>query len=231
MRCISAAPMGSRTVRIILSAIVAADRAFPARSLTWVVSAPRTMNLQSLVVVVLRLMALDFLLRVAVQLTPQLLQFLRFYERSPLDGSSSSTALPLLVLGGLIVSAVLLWVLALPIARFVTRGVSQELTFGAMSLADCYAIAFMGVGLFYIASHLPSVLSWTHYLFKAAASTPGGAWKEQVSWYEVAQAFVPFIVGVVLFVNGRRWAVALARRQTESSAPATTVSEKHEADT
>src|SRR5436190_3376896 len=127
--------------------------------------APRAMNLQSLVVVVLRLMALDFLLRVAVQLTPQLLKFLRLYERSPLDGSSPSSALPLLVLGALIVSAVLLWILALPIARLVTRGVSKELSFGAMSLVDCYSVAFMSVGLSYTTSHLPAALNWTHYLF------------------------------------------------------------------
>ena len=189
------------------------------------------MNLQSLVVVILRLMALDFLLRVAVQLTPQLLQLFRVYERSPLDASRSLAVLPWLVLLGLIVAAVLLWFLALPIARFVTRGVSHDLSFGAMSLVDCYSIAFMAVGLFYIASHLPQVLNWTHYLFKAAASKPGDTWKEGVQWYDVSQAFIPFIVGVVLFVNGRSWAVALARRQTESSAPATTVSEKHEADT
>lgn len=189
------------------------------------------MNLQSLVVVVLRLMALDFLLRVAVQMTPQILQFLQVYERSPLDDSRSFMVLPWLVLVGLIVAAVLLWRLAQPIARFVTRGVSHDLSFGAMSLVDCYSIAFMAVGLLYISSHLPQVLNWTHYLFKAAASSAGDSWKEGLQWYDVSQAFIPFIVGVVLFVNGRRWAVALARRQTEGSAPATTISEKHEADT
>ena len=189
------------------------------------------MNLQSLVVVVLRLMALDFLLRIAIQLTPQLLQFLHLYERSPLDGSSSSVALPLLVLSGMIVSAVLLWVFALPIARLVTAGVSHELSFGAMSLVDCYSIAFMSVGLLYIVSHLTPVLNWTHYLFKTAASTPSNAWKEQVSWYDVAQAFIPFIIGTILFVNGRRWAVTLAGKQTESSSPTAPATVKHDADT
>jgi hypothetical protein len=189
------------------------------------------MNLQSLIVVVLRLMALDFLLRVAVQLTPQLLQFFRLYERSPLDDSHSLTVLPWLVLIGLVVAAALLWFLALPIARFVARGVSQDLSFGSMSLVDCYSIAFMAVGLFYIVSHLPQVLTWSHYLFKARASHSGEAWKEAVQWYDVWQAFIPFIVGVVLFVNGRRWAVALARRQTERSQPVQTVTERHESDT
>lgn len=189
------------------------------------------MNLQSLIVVVLRLMALDFLLRVAVQLTPQILQFFRLYEQSPLDGSRSSMVLPWFMLVGLIVAAVLLWFLALSIARFVTRGVSHDLSFGAMSLVDCYSIAFMAVGLFYISSHLPQVLNWGHYLFKAAASRAGDSWKEGVEWYQVSQAFIPFIVGVVLFVNGRRWAVALGRRQTESASPAVPLSETHESDT
>ena len=188
------------------------------------------MNLQSLVVVVLRLMALDFLLRVAVQLTPQLLQFFHLYERLPRDDSRSLMVLPWLVLVGLLAAALLLWFLALPIARFVTRGVSQDLSFGAMSLVDCYSIAFMAVGLFYIAADLPEALNWAHYFFKTAASGRRDT-GEGVSGYVVSQAFIPFIVGIVLFVNGRRWAVALARRQTESATSAPTVSAKHEADT
>lgn len=187
------------------------------------------MNLQSLVVVVLRLMALDFLLRVAVQLTPQILLSLGLYQRSPVD--SGPNVLPWLVLAALIVGAVLLWFLALPIARFVTRGVSPYLSFGAMSLVDCYSIGFMAVGLFYISSGLPQVLIWAHYLFKAAATSAGTSWKEGVNWYEVSQAFIPFIVGVVLFVNGRRWAVRLSHRQAESELPAALVNQKHEADT
>ena len=177
------------------------------------------MNLQSLVVVVLRLMALNFLLQVAIQMTPQMLQFLRLYERSPLSESRSLTVLPWLVLIGMIFSAVLLWVLARPIACAVTRGIALDFSFGTLSLIDCYSIAFMGVGLYYVVSHLPQVLSWTHYLFKAAATSPGGTWKEGVSWYEVIQAFIPFLVGVVLFVEGRSWALALARRQGAAESP------------
>ena len=188
------------------------------------------MNLQSLVVVVLRLMALDFFFRVAVQLTPQILQSLRLNEPSPYGGSRL-IVLSWLFIVGMIVAAVLIWRFAIPISRFVTRGISHDLSFGAMSLADCYSIAFMVVGLIYISSHLPSVLNWTHYLFKAAASGAGDSWKESVQWYDVSQAFIPFIFGAMLFMNGRRWGVALARRQTESSAPVTTVSKSHEADT
>ncbi len=187
------------------------------------------MNLQSLVVVVLRLMALDFLLRVAVQLTPQILMVLRLSTRSPLDDSRSDLAVPLLFIIAMIICAVLFWVFALPIARFVTRGVSHDLSFGSVSLVDCYSVAFMAVGIFYISSHLPQVLNWAHFFLKTAASGHGDS-EDTYRGYDVSQAFIPFIVGVALFVNGRRWAVALARRQTESELPATPVSHTHETD-
>lgn len=131
------------------------------------------MNLQSLIVVVLRLMALDFLLRVLIQLTPHLLQFLRLSDGLSLNEPPSFMVLPWLVMNGLIAGAVLLWFLALPIARFVTRGVSHELSFGAMSLVDCYSIAFMAVGLFYISSHFSEVLNWAYYFLKTRASGRG----------------------------------------------------------
>jgi hypothetical protein len=174
------------------------------------------MNLQSLIVVVLRLMALNFFLQVAIQLSPQLLRFTDLSRQGGLAGMGSYLAISLIMVIGLIAGAILIWVFALSIARFVTRGVSHDLSFGSLSLIDCYSVAFIGIGLFYIASHFSQVLNWSHYLFKAAASKPGGTWKEGVQWYDVLSAFIPFVVGVVLFVKGRSWAVALARSQQKS---------------
>jgi hypothetical protein len=89
----------------------------------------------------------------------------------------------------------------------------------------------MAVGLLYISSNLPQVLNWTHYLFTLAASSWGSSWKEDVKWYDVSQAFIPFIVGVVLFVNGRSWAVALSQRHAESPPPVAPTIAEHEVDT
>ncbi|MEI8288310.1 MAG: hypothetical protein WCH99_02465 [Verrucomicrobiota bacterium] len=183
------------------------------------------MNLQNLVVVVLRLMALDFFLRVAVQLTPQILMVFQTTSRSPLNDSRSAYAVPFLFIAAMIICAVLFWVFAVPVARFVTRGISHDLSFGALSLVDCYSIAFMAVGLFYISSHLPQVLNWGHYFLKTAASGHGDV-ETPYRGYDVSQAFIPFIVGVVLFVNGRKWAVALAHREAEGSAPATSANQE-----
>ena len=177
------------------------------------------MSIYSLVVVVLRLMALDFLLQVAIQLTPPLLSILRIRDGSPIGESSADLVLPWVMLTGLVLCAVLLWMLALPIARLVTKQVPQEVSLGGLTLADCYSVAFLGVGLLYMANGLPQVLNWGHNLFKMAASTSGDAWKEQVNFYQVAQAFIPFVVGALLFLKGRPWAVALASRQGSAQSP------------
>ena len=181
------------------------------------------MNLQSLIVVVLRLMALNFSLQVAVQLSPQLLRFSEVSRQGGMPGMGSYLAVPVVMVIGLIVGAILIWVFALSIARFVTRGVSRDLSFGSLSLVDCYSVVFIGIGLLYIASHFPQVLNWAHYLFKAAVSQPGDRWKEGVQWYDVSSAFIPFVVGVALFVKGRSWAVALARSQEKSESANQTV--------
>jgi hypothetical protein len=175
-------------------------------------------------VVILRLMALNFFLQVAIHLSPQLLRFTEMSHQGGLSDMGSYLAVPVIMVIGLIVGAILIWVFALSIARFVTRGVSRDLSFGSLSLVDCYSVAFIGIGLFYIANHFPQVLNWSHYLFKAAASQPGDAWKEGVPWYEVSCAFMPFILGALLFVNGRSWAVTLARRQEKSESANPSVS-------
>ena len=177
------------------------------------------MNLQSLVVVVLRLMALNFLLSVAVQLSLPFTRWLQAIHGSSMGTSAVDAALPWLMLIGLVLSAVSLWVFALPIAGWVTTRVPQDLSLDRVTLADCYSVAFIGVGLLYLANGLPQVLNWSHYMFKLAASTSGDSWKSQVDFYQVSQAFIPFVVGVLLFANGRRWAVALARRQRQAESP------------
>jgi len=181
------------------------------------------MNLQSLIVVFLRLMALNFLLQVAVQLSSQLL---RFTEVPRQDGGSSMASYvlaPVLMVIGCMVGAILIWIFAPSIARLVTRGVSCDLSLGSLSLVDCYSVAFIGLGLFYIAGYFPHVLNWVHYLFKLAASRPGDTWKQEVPWYDVSSVFITFIVGIVLFVKGRSWAVALARWQEKSESANQTV--------
>ena len=184
------------------------------------------MNLQSLVVVALRLITLNFLLSVAVLSAPPILQSLKFYKHPPYP----SELLPFtacMVIVGLFVCAILLWIFALPIARLVTRRIPQDIAFGAMSLVDCYSIAFIGVGLYYIVGYLPKALNQTYYLFKWAASDSGSWWMRQVDASIISQTFIPFIAGILLFVFGRKWALMLARKHAQVPSPVAADNEKH----
>jgi hypothetical protein len=169
------------------------------------------MNLQSLIVVAIRLIALNFLLQTAVQLTPPMLQYLQMHGASAGDGSDSFLVVPWLFLAAIIFCAAMLWMVAFPVAQFVTRGVSQDISFGSLSLIDCYSIAFIGVGVFYIAGYLPETLNWAHHFLRTAASKPQFE-DNTFNPYDASRTIMSFIFGVILFVNGRRWAVALARK-------------------
>jgi hypothetical protein len=154
------------------------------------------MNLQSLIVVVLRLMALNFFLQVAIQLSSQLLRFSEMSREGGLADMGSYLAVPVIMVVGLIVAAILIWVFAVSIARFVTRSVSRDLSFGSLSLVDCYSVAFIGIGLYYVASHFPQVLNWAHYFLKTAASASGyqEAGESSLNGYDVSQAVITFIL-------------------------------------
>jgi hypothetical protein len=181
------------------------------------------MNLPTLVVVLLRLASLNFLLQVIVQLVFKLTSVINASEHLPAEEFRSALVMPLLVVLGLTTGTVLLWVWAMPLARFITRGLAPELSLETLSLADCYALVFIGLGLFYAVDYFAPVLNWIHYLLRMAASHSDNDWKQRMHWYEVSRAFITFIVAIVLIVNGRKWAVALAKRGTLNGGDSATV--------
>ena len=167
------------------------------------------MNLQSLVVLVLRMIALIFALQVPMYLFPFTLQALPLFKDAP-----AFAAVPWIMLVAFSVAPVWLWVCAVPFAGLVTRRLPQEVSVGTVSLADCYSVAFLGVGLFYLVGHFAQVLTWAHYLLKLAIPRPGIPSAEPANWYAVVQVFVPFVVGILLCVKARLWASTLAARHT-----------------
>lgn len=169
-------------------------------------------NLKILVVVFLRLVALNFAL-------DAILGCMEFLGRESVIrinqgsfGELATTILPWLLLGILIGSAALLWVFALPIARFATRPIRRDVSIAGVSLADAYSVAFIGIGLFFIVGRLGSAVYWIQYLLRVADSMSGNLFENEARLRSLAQVFVPLIAGVVLLLNGRKWAVALARR-------------------
>lgn len=171
-----------------------------------------------MVVVVLRLLALDFLLRGVLLTAPQVFNILGSVSLST-QLHEIMQVVPWVIIGVLALSAILLWLYAPAIARLVTSGVSQEVSLGAITLADWYSIAFIGVGLFYMTSNFALILNWCHYFFKLAASNRPES-GQAFDGYVVSSAIIPFIMGIILFVNGRKWGAILARKQLKSETSA-----------
>ncbi|HXT10475.1 MAG TPA: hypothetical protein VN873_02855 [Candidatus Angelobacter sp.] len=180
------------------------------------------MNIQSLVAVILRLLALDFLYWSILSMLELAEKIYSYEKESALAGMGAWIVVPWLVIVLLVVAEVLLWIFAPAIARLVSRGVPQDISLGALTLADCYSVAFIGVGLMCIANRLPQAITWAHYLLRSAASnsTDVFIWG-QLRWYDIVQVAIGLTIGIVLFVNGRKWSVSLARRDTAGSLPAT----------
>ena len=189
------------------------------------------MNLQSFVAVLLRLASLNFTLQMFIQLIVRLDSAINAYQGGSAEEFRMTMLASLLVVVGLLFGAVMLWVWAMPIARFITRGMAPELSLGALTLADCYALVFVGLGLFYAVGYFAPVLNWTHYLLKMEASRADNSWKQQMSWYDVSRAFITFILGIILIVNGRKWAVALANKPIAGSIPPGSQEQKQETNT
>ena len=190
------------------------ERRFEAKVSAPVIDVVPALNIQSLVVVALRLTALNFFLRIFVEISTPLLTAAGVYRHSPDDE-------PLMIgwglVGCLLLGAILLWALALPVAKLVAKGVPLELSLGDLSLADCYAIAFMGVGLVYIVSHLAPVWNWTAFMVQSLIHGPRYPWSDRTRGYQVATAFLPFIAGIVMVIRGRKWALKLAGSNTHNA--------------
>jgi len=170
------------------------------------------MNVHTLIVIALRLTALNFLVRVVVELTTPLLIFAGIYQR-PADDSSMVIGWALVA--SLVFGAILLWVLALPVARLIARGVPGDLTFDNLTLADCYSIAFVGIGLVYIISHAAGVWNWTTFFLHSLIHGPRYPLGDRSRGYEVANIFIPFIIGILLVFKRRKWSRAFAGKDVQ----------------
>tara|TARA_R100000027_G_scaffold67627_1_gene67298 strand:- start:77 stop:673 length:597 start_codon:yes stop_codon:yes gene_type:complete len=179
------------------------------------------MNLHSLVVVALRLIALNFLLQAVISLTPQLYLFADLISDDGFEVFDVYTVVSLIVVIGIVVGSFLIWVFSYAIARFVVGGLPREVSFGSLSVRDCYSIVFLGVGLYYFVDYFPTILTWAHYLVKLAATSSGDSWKDEVDWYSFWSSFLPMVIGVVLLLKGRAWAerIGIAHMRKEQCEP------------
>ena len=170
------------------------------------------MKLQVSILVLLRLMAVHWSLQLVTEFGPQMLRLGRMSE--PI----TETYLYYAVLAAPFIAVAALWLLAMPIARLITRGISGDLSIGWVALADWYTLAFIGIGLYYLIGYAAGALGWAYYIFKSASAhhaddgTALGSQMHSPNFYDAWQVVVTFLLGGFLFLNGRKFAVAVARK-------------------
>ena len=168
------------------------------------------MKLDSLVIVVVRVMALECMFQTVVHLPVAVLGSI----------GGIAHAMPLYLLGfGIAVLSAMLWKFAARIARLVTRQLPQDISFGVLSLIDCYSIAFIGMGVLFLGSNLPLIVINGFYIFMTAANSHGPEWMAKINFYKVSEPIMQFVIGLLLFLNGRTWAKAVSVKQESSESP------------
>ena len=171
------------------------------------------MKLQVSILVLIRLLAVHWSLQLVTVFGPQMLGLFRMPEQT------AETYLYYAVLAAPLIALAALWFLAMPIARLVTRGISEDLSIGSVALADWYSLAFIGMGLYYLISSFAVVLGWAFYFLKSAAThhtaserALADALINSPNSYGAWQAVVTFLLGGFLLLHGRKFAVAFVRK-------------------
>ena len=154
------------------------------------------MPLSSIVVIVIRLFALNWLLTAV----PLLLSA----ATTPLPHERHLSAVLMLYAPAvlLLIVAAGLWILTPAIARFVSRGVDTSVSIGSLSRSDLYSFAFVFLGLFFILSSFADVINWIHYFASASHSTPDPRGQ---NFYQLTRPCLTFVAGVVSLIGAPRW--------------------------
>ena len=166
------------------------------------------MPLSSIVVVVARLFALNWLLSaialIGSALTTPSLQQPSF--STTLMGSAPG--LLLLVFG------VFLWIFAPAVARFVSRGFDAAVDIGGLSRFDLYSFAFVFLGLFFVLSSVADVINWIHY-FTISPDAPTRDPRIH-SFYDLIRPCLTLAAGLVCLIGAPRWTKKLVSRDEKA---------------
>lgn len=168
------------------------------------------MPLKSIVVVVLRLFAIQTLLQ-AIGLAVGEAGLHGRYDVPPRDYSG------FIAPGGLLVFATIEWLLAPAVAKLVTRRHDTEVSLGALSRADLYSFAFVFLGLYFILSSIAPALIWLHY--SLTMSAVGSSSESERSFYALATPLIGLIAGFMALLPAQRWARRLLTAEGKRDRP------------
>ena len=156
------------------------------------------MPLSSIVVIVIRLFALNWLLTAV----PLLLSAAA--TPPPHEHHLSVVLMPYAPAVLLLILAAVLWILTPAIARVVSRGVDTSVSIGSLSRSDLYSFAFVFLGLFFILSSFADVINWIHYFATARPDNPRHAPRGD-NFYQLTRPCVTLALGLVSLLGAPRW--------------------------
>ena len=169
------------------------------------------MPLSSIVVIVIRLFAVNWLvtgvsLLASAATTPL-----------PHERQSFAVLIPYALPVLFFVLAAGSWLLAPFISRLVSRGVDASVSVGSLSRSDLYSFAFVFLGLFFILSSLADVINWIHY-FTVSGEDPRHDPRIQ-SFYQLSRPCLTLAAGLVSLLGAPRWTRKLISRDQRHERP------------
>lgn len=160
------------------------------------------MPLRSIIVVFLRISAIQFVATSLMGLTP-------------LITVNMKTLWPIgAIYLCFTILAILTWAFAEPVARLVTRGHETTVPLGGLTRQDLYAFAFVYLGLSFLLSNIGSVSVTSLLLISQAIFHPAIVDTLYIqSAQQLAKQSVLVILGMVCLVNAHRFAKKLTARE------------------
>jgi hypothetical protein len=154
------------------------------------------MPLSSIVVIVLRLFALNWLFNAV----PLLLSAAA--TPLPHERHLFAVLMPYAPAVLFLIFAAGLWILAPALARLVSRGVDTSVSIGSLSRSDLYSFAFVFLGLFFMLSSFADAINWIHYLGTVSRQDPT---RDPHYLYQLTRPCLTFVAGLISLFGARRW--------------------------
>jgi hypothetical protein len=156
------------------------------------------MPLSSIVVIVIRLFALNWLFSALPLFASAAMTPLPPERRLP------AALVPYLPAVLLVIFAAGLWILTPGIARLVSRGADTSVNIGGLSRADLYSFAFVFLGLYFILSSFADVVNWIHYFATVSHNDPIRNPRVE-NLYQLTRPCLTFVAGMVSLIGAPRW--------------------------
>ncbi|MFL6514938.1 MAG: hypothetical protein ACJ8M1_07935 [Chthoniobacterales bacterium] len=116
-----------------------------------------------------------------------------------------------------LILAIALWILAAPVARFVSRGVDANVNLAGLSRSDLYSFAFVFLGLFFVLSSIAHVINWIHYFATAPSADPTRNPRVE-DFYQLTRPFLTLVAGLVSLIGAPLWTKKLVNRERKTDA-------------